>query len=543
MEVKRNALAEEELSCSSDDELLEEADAYENDVPAPASWRWSNVTQTEQPSSSFQYDSALTQLKRSRPPLREERTDRQQQSPSDRSTTFLHEEIVRFCNAANLSEREKATRHSALHDLQSCVALLWPHASVQLFGSQATGLALPNSDVDVVVLGEHPASSEQQQPGGGFGICARHRVCRALYQLSYHLKRHGVVHSTSVINAKVPICKCTLSRSGLECDLSLGARNGANAVEFISSLVHSLPPLRPLCLVLKAFLAQRNLNEPFYGGVGGWQLVNMLCTHLQAEGVNVGEEVDLGSCLVAFFHRFGGSLDTWKYALSIERGGIVRKRGALLNRAKPWRLAIEDPQEPNKDIGGAIFNIDAVKRTFGNASVKLNSATPNDGEEALDLWAEVQAESTHRSVEPYSNTGRRVMPMLNNIMSTEAALTRRRVGSGKGRGKRKKEKENKKQKFGTMEQAIMKQQKAEKKKEMAKKGKKGASAKSGKKTQTEGKEFANKKKEVGKKSQSKGAIAESERSGNKRKEAGKRKRLTLGVEREQKARRVMETKS
>jgi non-canonical poly(A) RNA polymerase PAPD5/7 len=262
---------------------------------------------------------------------------------------------------------------------------------------------------------------------------------------------------------------------------------------------------------------------------------------LQAEGVNVGEEVDLGSCLVAFFHRFGGSLDTCKFALSIERGGIVRKRGALLNRAKPWRLAIEDPQEPNKDIGGAIFNIDAVKRTFGNASVKLNSATPNDGEQALDLWAEVQAESTHMSVEPYSNMGRRVMPMLNNIMSTEAALTRRRVGAGKGRGKRKKEKENKKQKFGTMEQEIMRQQKAEKKKEMAKKGKKGANAKSGKKTQTEGDECANKKKEAGKKSQSKGAITE--RSGNKRKEAGKRKRLMLGVGREQKARRVMETKS
>ena len=43
---------------------------------------------------------------------------------------------------------------------------LWPHARTALFGSQATGLALPGSDLDLVVLGVGPPL---ERAGGGFG--------------------------------------------------------------------------------------------------------------------------------------------------------------------------------------------------------------------------------------------------------------------------------------------------------------------------------------------------------------------------------------
>ena len=33
---------------------------------------------------------------------------------------------------------------------------IWPDSSVHLFGSQASGLALPSSDLDVVILGVGP---------------------------------------------------------------------------------------------------------------------------------------------------------------------------------------------------------------------------------------------------------------------------------------------------------------------------------------------------------------------------------------------------
>lgn len=41
--------------------------------------------------------------------------------------------------------------------IRSAVAVLWPRASVEKFGSQATNLSMPGSDVDIVILdaGDH----------------------------------------------------------------------------------------------------------------------------------------------------------------------------------------------------------------------------------------------------------------------------------------------------------------------------------------------------------------------------------------------------
>ena len=43
----------------------------------------------------------------------------------------------------------------------------------------------------------------------------------------------------------------------------------------------AMPPLRPLVLVLKFFLAQRGLNETFTGGVGSYMLQLMVVSFLQ----------------------------------------------------------------------------------------------------------------------------------------------------------------------------------------------------------------------------------------------------------------------
>ena len=56
-------------------------------------------------------------------------------------------------------------------DIARCI---WPKARAVLFGSQATGLALPGADLDVVVLG---ASEELRRAGSGF---SKVRLLRAL---------------------------------------------------------------------------------------------------------------------------------------------------------------------------------------------------------------------------------------------------------------------------------------------------------------------------------------------------------------------------
>ena len=61
--------------------------------------------------------------------------------------------------------------------------------------------------------------------------------------------------------AKVPIVKFTEVESGFNFDISLDVANGPEAAEIVLKLMHALPPMKPLVLVLKMFLQQRQLNE------------------------------------------------------------------------------------------------------------------------------------------------------------------------------------------------------------------------------------------------------------------------------------------
>ena len=120
--------------------------------------------------------------------------------------------------------------------------------------------------------------------------------------LSVLLKRRLLRGRPRVIEARVPIIKCLLELGGkgrgaseasgagaaaalppLPVDISLGADNGAAAVDFVRRQVLGVAPLRPLCLAVKAFLRERGHNEVFTGGLGSYAVVNMVRCAVRAE--------------------------------------------------------------------------------------------------------------------------------------------------------------------------------------------------------------------------------------------------------------------
>ena len=56
---------------------------------------------------------------------------------------------------------------------------------------------------------------------------------------------------------------------------------GPAAALLMRRFLTDLPPLRPLTLALKQFLACRNLNQPYHGGVGSFALQMMVVSFLQ----------------------------------------------------------------------------------------------------------------------------------------------------------------------------------------------------------------------------------------------------------------------
>lgn len=64
----------------------------------------------------------------------------------------LHNEVVEFCRLLAPTPAEAAQRQAAMDTVAAVVAELFPSASTQLFGSFATGLYTPTSDIDLVIM-------------------------------------------------------------------------------------------------------------------------------------------------------------------------------------------------------------------------------------------------------------------------------------------------------------------------------------------------------------------------------------------------------
>ncbi|KAL1206614.1 UTP:RNA uridylyltransferase 1 [Cardamine amara subsp. amara] len=272
----------------------------------------------------------------------------------------LHKEIVDFSDFLLPTQAEKAERDEAVENVSSVIKYIWPTCKVEVFGSYRTGLYLPTSDVDVVIL-ESGLTNTQ------LGLRA----------LSKALSQRGIAKNILVIaKARVPIIKFVEKKSNISFDLSFDMENGPKAAEFIQDAVSKLPPLRPLCLILKVFLQQRELNEVYSGGIGSYALLAMLIAFLKyLKDGRSSPEHNLGVLLVKFFDFYGRKLNTADVGVSCRTGGSFFSKSSkgFFNRARPGLISIEDPQAPDNDIGKSSFNYFQIRSAFAMALSTLTN--------------------------------------------------------------------------------------------------------------------------------------------------------------------------
>lgn len=275
----------------------------------------------------------------------------------------LHQEILDFCEFLSPTPEEEASRSAAVESVFDVVKYIWPDCEVEVFGSFKTGLYLPSSDIDVVIMG-----SDIRSPQLG------------LMALSRALSQRGVAKKIQVIaKARVPIIKFVEKRSGISFDISFDVHNGPKAAEFIKGAISKWPPLRPLCLILKVFLQQRELNEVYSGGIGSYALLAMLIAMLRSvNDFHASPEHNLGVLLVNFFDIYGRKLNISDVGISCNGAEVFffKSNKGFLNEGRASLISIEDPQAPENDIGKNSFNYFQVRSAFAMAfSTLTNSKT------------------------------------------------------------------------------------------------------------------------------------------------------------------------
>jgi non-canonical poly(A) RNA polymerase PAPD5/7 len=157
-------------------------------------------------------------------------------------------------------------------------------------------------------------------------------------------------------------------------DISFNRTNGIYCVKLVKHLLKKYPELKPLLIVLKCFLKSRQLNESYHGGVSSFLLTMMTTSYLQRKyklGNGATEKMDLGKHLIDFFEFYGVNFNYEEVGISIREEGFYfpkRNRGweGYDDRSR-YKLSVENPQDPEIDIGGSAYNIRKVQRAFQHA--------------------------------------------------------------------------------------------------------------------------------------------------------------------------------
>ena len=274
----------------------------------------------------------------------------------------LHEEIEAFYRTVQPTPESHSLRLNVLKKVRILVSSLWPQARVEPFGSFATGLYLPTSDMDIVILGQ-------------WEVLPLRTMERSLESLA----KPG---SVEAINATVPIVKYCDLDSHISVDISFNSLSGIKAAQVIKMFKQQFPILPQLVSIIKQFLLERDLSQVFTGGLSSYAVTILVISFLQLHPRRDPCSDNLGVLLIEFLHLYGHDFNYSSLAISIRNGGQLLQKGDLLsdiNINQRWTgvqgFAIEDPLQPFKDIAKGTFNGEIIKKAFALAYRRLVSRT------------------------------------------------------------------------------------------------------------------------------------------------------------------------
>ncbi|KAH9788440.1 NTP transf 2 domain-containing protein [Citrus sinensis] len=258
--------------------------------------------------------------------------------------SLLHEEIDSFCKqVAAENTARKPYINWAVKRVTRSLQVLWPRSRTNIFGSNATGLSLPSSDVDLVVCLPPVRNLEPIKEAGILegrnGIketCLQIPIIMLVVEVPHDLiasaassvqspkedaahttlKHDNHVHSDMVAldDSASPKCSHTSSdnikaATSVRLDISFKSpsHTGLQTTDLVKELTEQFPASTPLALVLKQFLADRSLDQSYSGGLSSYCL-------------------NYGRLLMDFLYFFGNVFDPRQMRISVQGSGVYIKR-------------------------------------------------------------------------------------------------------------------------------------------------------------------------------------------------------------------------
>ncbi|KAK2650643.1 hypothetical protein Ddye_018132 [Dipteronia dyeriana] len=359
--------------------------------------------------------------------------------------SLLHDEIDTFCKqVAAENTTRKPYINWAVKRVTRSLQVLWPRSRTNIFGSNATGLSLPTSDVDLVVCLPPVRNLEPIKEAGILeGRNGIKETC--LQHAARYLANQEWVKNDSlktVENTAIPIImlvvevphdlissaastlhspkeepapttgepinsvhsdivgledsaspKCShlnhdniraVTSVRLDISFKSPSHTGLKTTELVKELTEQFPASTPLAMGLKQFLADRSLDQSYSGGLSSYCLVLLITRFLQHEH-HLGRPINqnYGSLLMDFLYFFGNVFDPRQMRISVQGSGLYmkRERGHSIDP-----IHIDDPLFPINNVGRNCFRIHQCIKAFAEAySILENELTclPLNGDSCL----------------------------------------------------------------------------------------------------------------------------------------------------------------
>lgn len=216
-----------------------------------------------------------------------------------------------------------------------------------VFGSTATGLFSPLSDIDIVVLGVDGNIQDM------------------IYNLSSYLQNQKYVMQLKVIPlAKVPLIKFIDKETNIPVDICFGVETCIKNTAVVKRLLVQYPQAINIFVVVKYLLQMHGLNEVYSGGIGSYALLLIVVSFLQQKGCSSFKND--GDMLIQFFYYYGVEFPYYEKGISVQGDGtlFLKQERGFDNAKQPHLLSIEDPSNPNNDVARSTFNIIYIQNVF-----------------------------------------------------------------------------------------------------------------------------------------------------------------------------------
>ena len=234
---------------------------------------------------------------------------------------------------------------------------------VQIYGSYRTGLSLPWSDIDIILINKNNLLKNQSE--------------KILRQLCYLFTGKKWINSMKFLE-NLPIPSITIVSSSdygsINIDITVqdDKHNGLKCVSLVESYLKEYSALRPIILALKTILKNASLNNPNLGGLSSYGLILMVVSYIQSKRDSNNYEDDdkdiIGKTFHGFLGHYGIFFDFNRYVILTspikDNNTPIIDNDTILNFDQSHDLIIVDPLNNKNNVAQKTHQFMNLKMAF-----------------------------------------------------------------------------------------------------------------------------------------------------------------------------------